>query len=119
MRYRNLTLAWLTLAFSASLAQAEMPKNVKCAIAAQEKARSEGRDYQRVYNRNFELCMLSAMPKERQTTYLIEKLQPYVAVSPGLERKRPLRQAPARSTGLWVRISPNVWVLETPGDEGQ
>jgi hypothetical protein len=111
MRQQIFTLALVTLALSASLTHADIPQSVKCSIAAQEKARNEGPDFQRVYNRIFELCMLNAMPRERQTQYLIERLKPYVAISPGLEEQPAPRDEP-RSTGTWVRISPNVWILE-------
>jgi hypothetical protein len=107
----------------ASTVQADMPRNVKCAIMAQQAAREMGRDYQKTYNRKFELCMLRSMPREQQTSYLIEKLKPYVAISPGfrpepatetepvIEVEDVPRQREKKFTGTWVRISPNVWVL--------
>lgn len=110
-RWTIFFLALTVLILDASALKAETPKNVKCAILAQEKARNEGADYQRIYNRNFELCMLRAMPRERQTQYLIEKLKPYVAISPGLKEVSP-SQDEAKFAGRWVRISPYMWVLE-------
>ena len=98
------------LAFGASSVLADMPPNVRCAIGAQEKARNGGSDYQQIYKRNFELCMLNAMPREQQTTYLIEKLKPYEVVSPGPERQ--ITSEEPKFTGIWVRLSPNHWVLQ-------
>ena len=103
-------LALLAVTLPVSLAQAEMPPNVKCAIQAQEKARNGGSEYQQIYKRNFELCMLNAMPREQQTAYLIEKLKPYEAISPGPERQITLEEP--KFTGIWVRLSPNHWVLQ-------
>ena len=111
MQFRKLILALLAVAFSIVVARAEMPPNVKCAIVAQEKARSVGSDYQTVYNRNFELCMLNTMPRERQTIYLIEKLKPYEAISPRPEKQTITMEQP-KSSGTWVRLSPNHWVLQ-------
>src|SRR5947207_9695405 len=76
------------LLFGASSALAGMPPNVRCAIAAQEKARNAGSEYQNIYRRNFELCMLNAMPRKRQADYLIEKARPYVALSPGPDKQK-------------------------------
>jgi hypothetical protein len=108
MHYQSLILALTALAFSTTVAKAEVPVNVRCALSAQEKARGKGPEYRQTYNRNFELCMLNAMPREQQTTYLIEKLRPYVAISPGQE----IAAAAPKSAGTWVRVSPHVWVLE-------
>lgn len=97
-----------------SSAHAEMPRNVKCAIKAQQASRSMGFDYKKVYNRTFELCMLQTMPRKRQTEYLIEKLEPYVAISPGIKPATTTKPKPARkkSTDTWVKLSPHVWVLQ-------
>ena len=111
---RKTQLIVVTLALGAFIvpARAEMPSNVRCAIMAQKAARDMGRDYQATYNRKFELCMVKSMPRERQTTYLVEKLRPYVAVSPRPEDEQPAVQSERKSAGTWVRISPNIWVLE-------
>ena len=111
---RRVSIAILTMLFVglAGMAQAGMPPNVLCAIKAQEAARNMGRQYQETYNRKFEHCMINAMPEEQQTTYLIEKPKPYVAVSPGLEAEEQANLQPSKIAGTWVRVSPNVWVLE-------
>jgi hypothetical protein len=111
---RRIFLTLLTMCFVGLVgtAQGEMPPNVRCAIKAQEAARNMGRQYQETYNSKFEHCMLNAMPKEEQTTYLIEKLKPYVAISPGLEAEQSQRRQAKKVAGTWVRVSPNVWVLE-------
>jgi hypothetical protein len=93
------------------LARAEMPPNVKCAIQAQEKARNGGSEYKEIYKRNFERCMLNAMPRERQITHLMERLKPYEAVSPRPQLQNVTQEQP-KSTGTWVRLSPNVWILQ-------
>src|SRR5687768_8194303 len=111
MRYPNYALAPLVFFLSPSVGHADMPKSVKCSIQAQERARDEGPDFRRVYNRSFELCMINSMPREQQTRYFMEKLEPYVAIAPGLQ-EQPARQVEPKSTGTWVRISPHVWVLE-------
>jgi hypothetical protein len=104
-------LAAVALVACIGTAQADTPPNVRCAVMALEAARNTGLEFKKTYNRKFELCMLSAMPRERQTAYLVEKLQPYVAVSPRLEEQEPARNEKS-FIGTWVRISPNVWVLE-------
>jgi hypothetical protein len=105
-------IATLALVAFIGTAQAEMPRNVRCAIMAQKAARDMGREYQATYNRKFELCMVKSMPQERQTTYFIEKLKPYVAVAPGPANEQPAVRRKGEVVGTWVRVSPNVWVLE-------
>ena len=48
--------------------------------------------------------MLNAMPRERQTAYLIEKLKPYEAISPGPRRQ--ITSEEPKFTSAWVRLSP-------------
>jgi len=110
MRYHLLILTLLPIAVSATFARADIPPGVKCAILAQEKARNMGSEYRQIYKRKFELCMLNSMPREQQTAYLIEKLKPYEAISPGSERQN--RSTEPVFKGTWVRVSPNHWVLE-------
>lgn len=112
MQKAILIIGTLVLCGFANWARAEMPPNVRCAIMAQEAARNMGRKYQETYNRKFELCMLNAMPQEKQTSYLIERLRPYVAISPGPSRHNTVRGAQESAAGTWVRVSPNLWVLE-------
>src|SRR5689334_18335795 len=81
MRYKSLLVVLTTLAFSTTLVNAEVPVNARCALLAQKKARNGGPDYRQIYNRTFELCVVKAMPRERQTDYYIEKLKRYVALS--------------------------------------
>ena len=71
-----------------------------------------GFDYKKVYNRKFELCMLRSMPRKSQTTSLIEKLKPYVAISPGIQPVTVQEPAKEKPTGKWVQLSAHVWVLQ-------
>ena len=112
MRRVFLTLLLTCFVGLAGMAQAEIPPNVRCAIKAQEAARNMGKQYKETYSRNFEQCMMNAMPKEEQTTYLVERPDPYVAISPGLKAEQSPRRQAKKLDGTWVRVSPNVWVLE-------
>ena len=118
MRYQSLMVVLTTLVFSTATANADVPANVRCALLAQKKARNGGAEYRQLYNRTFELCMVSSMPRERQTDYFIEKLKPYVAISPGPPTKseisagQKIGSRKPKSIGTWVRMSPNVWVLD-------
>lgn len=116
MRYRTLLIVASALAMTTPVANAGEPANVKCAATARMIARNGGAEYGKIYDRNYELCMVNAMPRERQTDYFIETLKPYVAVFPGDPPKQlnlpPLRVKKQKVARNWVRVTPNVWVLQ-------
>ena len=92
----------LGIIFGASTAFADMPPNVRCAVLAQEKARSAGAGQKMVYNRTFEACMfqMAGLPQQEATVVL----KPHRGTSPATEE--------SKFTGTWVRVWSYVWVLK-------